>query len=144
MADIATFVKLADSGALILIFAVFLWIVWYYTAQLAPALKALTATVQANQVVTEKLLEGNASAFRELARSNENVSQALDLLRHSMESSEDSLAKHEQASAYNFAVATNTLTENTKAIEGLNVKLENHVTKCDTRYGGGFHHGSTI
>jgi hypothetical protein len=132
MAEIA---KIADKGALLLIFVVFIWMVYYYVTQIAPALRGLKETVHASQGVTEKLLEGNASAFHELSRSNDNVATALHLLTRTMEQQDGALEKHEQRSDYNFAVAINKVEENTKAMEGLRVDLAKHVSQCDARYG---------
>ena len=90
--DIATLYDMANGGALVLAFAVFMWLVWHYISAISPALKSvssslgdLAATVVENQKVNEKLIENNASAFRELSMSNQNVATALGLLTRTME-----------------------------------------------------------
>ena len=134
---LADMIKLA--GPAVVLMALFVWMIWYYTNKLAPALDALRVTVTANQSVMEKLLEGNASAFRELSHSNNNVSTALELLTKTMEQQDWSLERHEASSNANFQQALSKLDQNTEAVTKLTVDLATHVTKCDTRYGRNLH-----
>lgn len=140
--DFETAKGLADGGALIAGFAVLLYIIGYYTTKLSPALDALTttvaaltATVQSNKEVTDKLLEGNATAFRELSMSNYNVATALSLLTKSMESQDGALARHEALSNSNFNTAISRTEDVMRTVEEMRRELTKHVTTCDTRYG---------
>ena len=144
--DINTLYKLANGGALVLGFAVFVWMVGHYTVKLSPQLDALKKsvdssknTINSNQMVMEKLLEGNASAFRELSSSNHNVATALGLLTRTMEQSEGSLQRHEELSQKNFDHAFSGIREVQRTQSVMQMELTNHVTKCDTRYGRGIH-----
>lgn len=140
--DINTLYKLANGGALVLGFAVFVWMVWHHTVKLSPELDALKKsvdssknTINSNQMVMEKLLEGNASAFRELSNSNHNVATALGLLTRTMEQSEGSIMRHEEMSQKNFDLAFAGLRDLTRVQNEIKSDLLTHVTKCDTRYG---------
>lgn len=139
MPDMETLAKLMDYGALIVGYIVLIGIIWYYVTRLAPSLDALRVTVVANQVVMEKLLEGNASAFRELSSSNHNVATALGLLTRTMEQSEGSLQRHEELSQKNFDNAFSGIRDVQRTQSEMQMELTNHVTKCDTRYGRGIH-----
>ena len=126
-------------GPSVVLLSLFIWMIWYYVSKLAPSLDALKVTVSANQSVMEKLLEGNASAFRELSSSNHNVATALGLLTRTMEQQDGALEKHEQLSSYHFACAISKLEDNTAAINGIKLDLAKHVTQCDSRYGRSNH-----
>ena len=133
--------RAANGGALALGFAMLMFGVWYYITQLAPAIKentkaitALIHTVAENQKVNEKLIENNASAFRELSFSNQNVATALDLLTRTMEQQDGSLIRHEAVATNNFDRIEGQLEEQTKAIDQLRSELGRHVAACDARY----------
>lgn len=139
MPDMETMAKLMDYGALIVGYIVLIGIIFYYVTRLAPSLDALRVTVVANQGVMEKLLEGNASAFRELSSSNHNVATALGLLTKTMEQSEGSLQRHEELSQKNFDNAFSGIRSVQRIQQEMQMELSNHVTKCDTRFGRGIH-----
>ena len=139
MPDMETMAKLMDYGALIVGYIVLIGIIGYYVTRLAPSLDALRVTVVANQGVMEKLLEGNASAFRELSSSNHNVATALGLLTRTMEQSEGSLQRHEDLSQKNFDNVFEGIRNVQRTQQEMQLELSNHVTKCDTRYGRGIH-----
>lgn len=138
--------EMANKGALALGFAMFVWLVWYYTNKVAPAISdntkaisGLSSTVSENQKVNEKLIENNASAFRELAFSNQNVAKALELLTRTMEQQDGTLERHESQASTNFNTAFTKLDEHGKAIDGIKMDLARHTMQCDARYSRTLH-----